>query len=69
LAVLGTLKIIENIDPYANAEQYRSGIDARTVCSPFKTCLAFASETDVCPEQCEHTGQELMRALSVRVRN
>jgi hypothetical protein len=34
--------------------------------SPFKTCSAYASVTDAYPE---HTGQELMRSLSMRIRN
>ncbi len=34
--------------------------------SPFKTCWAYASGTDAFPE---HMGQELMRLLSIRIRN
>ncbi len=48
---------------------YASGTNVCTERSPFKTCWAkwaYASGTDAYPE---HTGQELMRALSIRVRN
>ncbi len=45
---------------------YASGTNVCTELSPFKTCWAYASETDAYPE---HTGQELIRALSMRVRN
>ncbi len=43
-----------------------SGTNACTVRIPFKKCWAYASGTDAYPE---HTGQELMRSLSIRVRN
>ncbi len=45
---------------------YVSGTNVCKERSPFKTCWACASGIDVYPE---HTGQELMRALSIRVRN
>ncbi len=45
---------------------YASGTKTCTERSPFKTCWTYASETDA---YFEHTGQELMRALSIRVRN
>ncbi len=43
-----------------------SGINVCTECSPFKTCWAFMSGADEYPER---TLQELMCALSMRVRN
>ncbi len=45
---------------------YGPGINACTGRSPFKTCWAYATGTDA---YLDHTGQELMRALSLRVRN
>ncbi len=45
---------------------YASGTNTCTERSPLKTWWAYASGTDAYPE---HTGQELMRALSIRVRN
>ncbi len=45
---------------------YASGTNASTERIPFKKCWAYASGTDAYPE---HTGQELMRSLSIRVRN
>ncbi len=45
---------------------YASGTNTWTERSPFKTCWAYASGTHAYPE---HTGQELIRALSIRVRN
>jgi hypothetical protein len=45
---------------------YASGTNACTERIPFKKCWAYASGTDAYPE---HTGQELMRTLSIRVRN
>ncbi len=44
---------------------YVSGTNACTERSPFKTCWAYASGTDAYPE---HTGQELMRLLSIWIR-
>ncbi len=43
---------------------YASGTNTCTERSPFKTCWAYASGTDVYPE---HTHQELMRMLSIRI--
>ncbi len=45
---------------------YGSGTNACTERIPLKKCWAYASGTDAYPE---HTGQELMRSLSIRVRN
>ncbi len=45
---------------------YASGTNACTEHSPFKICRAYASGTDTYPV---HTGQELMRTLSTRVKN
>ncbi len=45
---------------------YVSGTNACTERSPFKTCWAYATGTDA---YLDHTGQELMRALCLRVRN
>ena len=43
---------------------YASGTNTCTERSPFKTCWAYASGTDAYPE---HTHQELMRMLSIRI--
>jgi hypothetical protein len=45
---------------------YTPGTNAFTERSPFKTFRAYTSGTDAYPE---HTGQELMRALHIHVRN
>ncbi len=45
---------------------YASGTNACTERIPFQKCWAYTSGTDAYPE---HTGQELMRSLSIRVRN
>ena len=43
---------------------YASGTNTCTERSPFKTCWAYASGTDAYPE---HTHQELMHMLSIRI--
>ena len=43
---------------------YASVTNTCTECSPFKTCWAYASGTDAYPE---HTHEELMRMLSIRI--
>ncbi len=45
---------------------YVLGTNVCTECIPFKKCWAYASGNDAYPE---HTGQELMHSLSIRVRN
>ena len=45
---------------------YVLGTNVCTECIPFKKCWAYASGNDAYPE---HTGQELMHSLNIRVRN